>query len=160
MSRTALDIWRRLASKPGGKWLFSRLVCFKAPYFATIRPRFERLEPGRCVVRIRKRRAVLNHIGSVHAIAMCNMAELSGGTMTDVTVLPAHRWIPKEMTVHYLRKATTDLVAVATPDPAEDWSSPGERTVNVVVSDRHQEPVFKASIVMWVSLRKGSTANS
>lgn len=155
MSRTALEIWRALSAKPGGKWLFSRLVCFKAPYFATVRPRFEELQPGRCVVRIRKRRSVLNHIGTVHAIAMCNMAELAAGTMTDVTVPSTHRWIPKSMTVNYLRKASTDLVAVATPDAAMDLSAAGEYKVNVVVHDEQAQPVFNAQITMWVSPRKG-----
>lgn len=46
---------------------------------------------------------------------MCNMAELAGGTMTEVTVPSTHRWIPKGMTVEYLKKAETDLIAVATP---------------------------------------------
>lgn len=149
-----LDIWRRLASRPGGKWAFSRLVCLKAPYFGSIRPAFEELRPEYCRVAIRKRRAVLNHIGTVHAIAMCNMAELAGGTMTEVTIPPTHRWIPKGMTVEYLKKATTGLVAVATPESRPDWSAPCEYRVNVVVRDRRDEPVFRALITMWVSPRK------
>jgi acyl-coenzyme A thioesterase PaaI-like protein len=149
-----LAIWERLASRPGGKWAFSRLVCLKAPYFGSIRPRFEDLRPEYCRLRIRKRRAVLNHIGTVHAIAMCNMAELAGGTMTEVTIPATHRWIPKGMTVEYLKKATTDLVAVATPESQPDWSVPGEYKVSVVVRDRRDEPVFRAVITMWVSPRK------
>ncbi len=149
-----LGIWERLASKPGGKWAFSRLVCLKAPYFGSIRPRFEELRPAYCRLRIRKRRAVLNHIGTVHAIAMCNMAELAGGTMTEVTIPATHRWIPKGMTVEYLGKATTDLVAVATPESTPDWSAPGDYKVNVTVRDRGNEPVFRAAITMWVTPRK------
>lgn len=149
-----LAIWERLASRPGGKWAFSRLVCLKAPYFGSIRPRFEDLRPEYCRLMIRKRRAVLNHIGTVHAIAMCNMAELAGGTMTEVTIPATHRWIPKGMTVEYLKKATTDLVAVATPESQPDWSVPGEYKVSVVVRDRRDEPVFRAVITMWVSPRK------
>lgn len=149
-----LELWRGFASRPGGKWAFSRLVCLKAPYFGSIRPQFAELRPEFCEVRIRKRRSVLNHIGTVHAIAMCNMAELAAGTMTEVTVPSTHRWIPKGMTVKYLKPATTDLVAVATPDTAEDWSVPGEYKVKVVVRDRQAEPVFEATIVMWVSPRK------
>lgn len=149
-----LAIWERLASRPGGKWAFSRLLCLKAPYFGSIRPRFEDLRPEYCRLRIRKRRAVLNHIGTVHAIAMCNMAELAGGTMTEVTIPATHRWIPKGMTVEYLKKATTDLVAVATPESQPDWSVPGEYKVSVVVRDRRDEPVFRAVITMWVSPRK------
>lgn len=149
-----LAIWRRCASVPGGKWVFARLVCLKAPYFDTIRPRFQELRPECCRIAIRKRRAVLNHIGTVHAIAMCNMAELAGGTMTEVTIPVTHRWIPKGMTVEYLKKATTGLVAVATPAAPADWSTPGEYLVNVTVTDLGGEAVLRATITMWVTPRK------
>lgn len=158
MNRSTLDLWNFFASKPGGKWMFSRLLCRKAPYFGSIRPRFEHLRPGYCEVRIEKRRAVLNHLGSVHAIAMCNMAELAGGTMTEVTVPATHRWIPKSMTVQYLKIARTNLVAVAAPHSALDMSGPGEFLVDVVVKDEQAEPVFSANITMWVAPRKDRSA--
>jgi acyl-coenzyme A thioesterase PaaI-like protein len=60
--------------------VFSRLVCWKASYFSRVRPAFVELRPGYCEVRAKKRRRVLNHIGTVDAIAMCNMAELTGGS--------------------------------------------------------------------------------
>ncbi len=101
-----------------------------------------------------KRRSVQNHLGTVHAIAMCNMAELAGGTMTEVTVPATHRWIPKSMTVEYLKKATTNLVAIATPDALADWPVAGEYRVNVVVQDTNDEPVFRATISMWVTPKK------
>ena len=96
---SVLASYRRLSSKPGGRWLFSKLVCFKAPYFASIAPRIELLEPGRCVGSLRHRRKVNNHIGTVHAIALCNLAELTGGLMVDASVPPSMRWIPKGMSV-------------------------------------------------------------
>ena len=149
-----LQLWQRMVPAPGGMWAFSRLVCFKAPYFASIRPQFEVIQPDLCQVRIAKRRAVLNHLGTVHAIAMCNMAELAGGTMTEVTVPTTHRWIPKGMTVEYLKKATTDLVAVATPVGETDPSQAGEYLVNVDVRDTRNDLVFRAQITMWVSPKK------
>ena len=158
MSRSTLDLWRWFSAKPGGKWAFSRLLCLKAPYFGSIRPRFVELRPGHCEVRMRKRRAVLNHIGSVHAVAMCNMAELAGGTMTEVSIPATHRWIPKGMAVQYLKLARTDLVAVATPRAQMDWSVPGEFQVDIVVRDRQDETVFEALITMWVAPRKASRA--
>ena len=108
---------------------------------------------------MRKRRVVLNHIGSVHAIAMCNMAELAGGTMTEVTIPTTHRWIPKGMSVEYIKVARTDLVAVATPHAAIGWSVPGEFKVDVVVRDQQGEVVFKALITMWVAPRKSQAAS-
>jgi acyl-coenzyme A thioesterase PaaI-like protein len=146
--------WRRVSRWPGGRWLYSRLVCWKAPYFASIRPRFEELRPGRCLVRMRKRRAVLNHIGTVHAIAMCNLAELAAGTMTDATLPPTHRWIPKGMTVEYLRKAETDLRAVAALEPIPAFGDAAELVVPVDVTDAAGAVVFRAEIRMWVSPKK------
>lgn len=149
-----LSLWRRFSSLPGGKWLFSRLVCLKAPYFASVRPRFETLEPARAEVRIAKRRAVLNHIGTVHAIAMCNMAELAAGTMTDATIPATHRWIPKGMTVQYLRKAETSLRAVARIDPLPEFGAAAELPVTVDVIDTRGEVVLRAVITMWVSPKR------
>ena len=146
-----LAIWNRFKTKPLGKQLFSRVVCRKAPYFGSIKPLFVELQPDLAVVKIRKRRAVLNHIGTVHAIAMCNMAELAAGTMTDVAVPKTHRWIPKGMTVEYLHKATTDLTAVARPIGDMPLDAAGEYPVEVLVTDTSETPVFRATISMWIS---------
>lgn len=150
-AKGTLGLWQSFASLPGGKWLFSRIICLKAPFFSSIRPRFVELRPEYCEIRIRDRRAVHNHIGTVHAIAMCNMAELSGGMMTEVTIPSTHRWIPKGMTVEYLKKATTDLRAMARPLGAPDWSQPAELPVEVMVQDTAGQDVFRAVISMWVT---------
>ena len=149
-----LSLWNRLSGLPGGKWLFGRLVCWKAPYFSSIRPRFVELRPGFCEVRIRKRRAVQNHIGTVHAIAMCNMAEVAAGIMTDVTIPPTHRWIPKGMTVEYLKKAETHLHAVTELQPLPPFGAAADLPVTVNVLDTAGQTVFRAVITMWVSPKK------
>lgn len=146
-----LEIWNRFAPLPGGKWAFSRLLCLRAPYFSSIRPLFAELRPERCEVRMRKRRAVLNHLGTVHAIAMCNLAELAAGTMTDVTIPPTHRWIPKGMSVQYLKKATTSVVAIAVPGGVADWSAAADYPVKVLVQDGQGQVVLAALITMRVS---------
>ena len=150
---TALALWRRLERAPLGKALFSRIICWKAPYFGSIRPRFEEFRPGYARISMRKRRAVTNHIGTVHAIAMCNLAELAAGTMTEVTIPPSMRWLPKGMSVEYLRKAETGVEAHATVgDIAE---GPGRDVpVTVEVRDRGGETVCRAVITMWVSPRR------
>ncbi|TAM09453.1 MAG: DUF4442 domain-containing protein [Nevskiaceae bacterium] len=144
-----LRAFRRLKPLPGGTWLFSRAVCRVAPYFSSIAPQVEALEPGMARVTMRKRRAVQNHIKTVHAIAMCNMAELAGGLMTDVSIPKGARWIPVGMTVEYLKKAKTDLTAVA-DGSGIDWSAVGNIQVPVVVTDTSGTPVFQARITMNV----------
>jgi len=149
---SVLASYRRLASKPGGRWLFSKLVCFKAPYFASIAPRIEVLEPGRGVATFAHRRRVTNHIGTVHAIALCNLAEFVGGLACDVSIPASMRWIPKGMTVAYLKKAVGTMRATATPAFAPRESAEGyELPFEVVVENPQGEAVFKATIAMWVS---------
>lgn len=149
---SVLASYRRLSSKPGGRWLFSKLVCFKAPYFASIAPRIEVLEPGRGVATIAHRRRVTNHIGTVHAIALCNLAEFVGGLTCDVSIPASMRWIPKGMTVAYLKKAVGTMRATATPAfPPRESAEGYELPFEVVVENPQGDAVFKATIAMWVS---------
>jgi len=149
-----LSAWQHLSKWLGGKWIFSKLVCLKAPYFSTIHPRFEALRPGYCEVHIKKRRGVLNHIGTVHAIAMCNMAELAGGIMTDVSIPATHRWIPKGMTVEYLGKAKTNLRAIAELSPIPSFDGSSDLPVTVKILDANDKTIFRAVITMLVSQKK------
>lgn len=149
-----LATYRRITRWPAGHWLFSCAVCLKAPYFGTIAPRFIVLEPGRCEVQMRDRRRVHNHLGTVHAIALCNLAELAAGVMTDATLPPAMRWIPKGMRVEYLKKAVGTMHAVAKPERPLEASEAGyDAPVEVEIHDDKGDVVFRAHIAMWVSPR-------
>lgn len=150
---TAQKLWKTLGKNSAGRWLFSNIICFKAPYFSTISPRILALEPGNCVAIIKHKRRVTNHLGTVHAIAMCNLAELVGGLMTDVSVPADMRWIPKGMTVNYLQKAKGTLTATVNAK-ATDLRSATEGypyQVNVEVKNPQDELVFTAAIEMWIS---------
>ena len=152
MSAPLLNLYRRMQRWPAGRWLFSRAVCFKAPYFASIAPRITLLEPGRCEGRIAHRRKVTNHIGTVHAIALCNLAELTAGLMVDASLPKGMRWIPKGMEVQYLAKATGTQHAVATPEQPIVAAEAGYALpVKVQVRDDAGTAVFEARIAMWVS---------
>jgi acyl-coenzyme A thioesterase PaaI-like protein len=154
MSRSTFQIWSRLKHHAVGRWLFSRAVCFKAPYFATIHPLIDRLEPGYCELRFSKRRSVTNHIGTIHAIAMCNAAELAAGLATEVTTPPGFRWIPKGMTVSYLKPARTNVTARARCALIDDLTDVSTLQVSVDIYDLSDVPVFHAVIEMYISRRK------
>ena len=156
MASAALRLFHRLGGSAPGRWLYSRLICLRAPYFGSIAPRIEKLEPGFCVVRMRDRRAVRNHIGTVHAIALCNMAELAAGLATDATLPDSMRWIPKGMSVRYLRKAVGVMTATArVSSPAADADGV-ELHAMVEVRDVAGEVVFDADVTMWITLRKAA----
>jgi len=96
---------------------------------------------------MKKRRVVTNHLKTVHAVAMCNMAELAGGLMTEVSLPQGKRWIPSGMTVKYLKKAKSNLIAIADGNEL-DWDREGEVIVPVGITDDNNELVFSAEIKM------------
>lgn len=126
---------------------FSKMVCQMAPYFSTIEPQLIDLRPGRAEAKVPFRKEITNHLGTVHAIALCNAAELVAGTMTDASIPAGHRWIPKGMTVQYLAKAKTGVRAVADGSQVP-WTEPGDHEVPVDIFDEQGTKVFHASITM------------
>ncbi len=154
-SSPLLRTYQRFMKWPLGSWLFSRAVCFKAPYFASISPTITRLENNRCEAVIAHRRKVQNHIGTVHAIALCNLAELCAGVMIDASIPKAMRWIPKGMSVRYLKKAAGKMHAIATPTITIDVRDSGyDLPILVEVRDPKGELVFDAMITMWLTPKK------
>ncbi|WP_348761202.1 hotdog fold domain-containing protein [uncultured Salinisphaera sp.] len=149
-----LTLWKRAERLPGGRQIFSRAVAWRAPYFATIRPRFEIVSRDRCVVHMAKRRAVQNHIGTVHAIAMCNLAEAAAGVLAEVSVPSTHRWIPKGMQVRYVAKASTDIRATAVAQsPAPVFHDEMDYPIVVDLEDSAGQTVVSVVISMWVTAR-------
>jgi acyl-coenzyme A thioesterase PaaI-like protein len=144
--------WQRASRTALGRWLFAKIVCRKAPYFATIKPRVLELAPGIARFAIKKRRAVENHIGSVHAIAMANLCELAAGLATEVSIPASRRWIPRGMTIEYLKRADSDVTAVARL-ATKEWNGPANIGVPVSVTDQHGQEVVRAVITMYVSPR-------
>lgn len=145
-------LYRRAAARPLGKRVFSLFFAQKAPYFWTIRPQVREVRPHHAELTIRKRRAVQNHIGTVHAIAVCNGLEAAMGLLAEATTPPGRRWIPKGMQVSYLAKSTTDLLCVADTDP-EDWAGVGDVPVRVRAVRTDGTVVVEGVITIYVSDR-------
>lgn len=125
------------------------MVCQQAPYFSTIKPTLTDLKPGYAEAKVPFRKEITNHLGTVHAIAMCNAAELVAGLMTDASIPSNGKWIPQAMTVNYLAKAKTDLRAIA---DGIGWETAGEKVVPVSMIDENGQTVFTAQITMNVKL--------
>ena len=147
-----LKLYQSLTHLPLGKVIFSKMVCFLTPYFSSIKPSIKELKMNRCVVFMKKRRSVTNHLKTVRAVAMCNMAELAGGLMTEVSLPQDKRWIPSGMTVKYLKKAT-NLTAIADGNEL-DWNREGKVEVPVRITDDNNELVFSAEIKMNIKTMK------
>jgi len=154
-----LTMWNKTSALPQGKRVFSLLFSQKAPYFATIHPRFTDIRPNRAELVIPKRRRVHNHLGTVHAIALCNGLEAAMGALAEATIPADKRWIPKGMEVAYTAKATSDITCVAETD-AEQWTSGalpdsgGDVPVRVRGIREDGEVVIEGVIRLWVTPRR------
>ena len=149
---TTFALWQRLAGRPMGKRLFSLAMSVRVPYFRTIVPSVVEMRPGFGEVRAPKWWGVHNHIGTFHAIAACNLAEVAMGLLAEATVPATHRWIPRGMTVDYLAKANTSLRAIAQVAPLPSFGdAPVDLPVPVLVYDDAGTVVVQAVITIKVS---------
>lgn len=147
------SLWDRLAPLPGGKRLFSRLVGQAAPYTGTIDAQVVALRVGAAEVVLRDRRAVRNHLRSVHAVALVNLAELTGNLAMAYSLPDDARFIVAGLSIEYLKKARGTITGTTDcPVPA----SSEERTYEVPVSMRDSSgtEVARATLKTLVGPKK------
>ncbi|HVX87882.1 MAG TPA: DUF4442 domain-containing protein [Gemmatimonadales bacterium] len=138
-----LSLWRRLAPLPGGRRLFGWLLARGIPYSGSIGARVRLLEPGHCILLLRDRRAVRNHLRSIHAVAITNAGELASG-LAMTTALPAGtRAIVTRLSTDYLKKARGTIVVECRVTDVPHPKVPMDLKVEAVLTDGAGEVVAK-----------------
>lgn len=138
-----LSLWRRLAPLPGGRRLFGWLLARGIPYSGSIGARVRLLEPGHCILLLRDRRAVRNHLRSIHAVAITNAGELASG-LAMTTALPAGtRAIVTKLSTDYLKKARGTIVVECRVTDVPHPKVPMDVKVEAVLTDGAGEVVAK-----------------
>lgn len=137
------DAWDRTRGMPGGDRVFSLLLGRMVPYTGTISPRVEALSDGYARVSMRDRRRLRNHLRSVHAIAVMNLAEVAGGLALNYGLPPEARAILTGLSIEYLKKARGRLIAEATIDLPKT-SERREYEFETIVRDAEGDEVARA----------------
>jgi acyl-coenzyme A thioesterase PaaI-like protein len=146
-----LDLWRRLVHLPGGRWLFGRLLALGIPYSGTIGARVRLLEPGHCLLLLRERRGIRNHLRSIHAVAITNAGELASGLAMTTALPPGTRAIVTRLTTEYLKKARgTIVVECRVADPPRP-SVPMEVLVEAKLTDKAGDLVARVQATWLVA---------
>ena len=109
--------------------------------------------------RQKNRRKAQNHIGSVHAAAMALLAESCSGFIVGINLPGDKLPLIKRMDLNYVRRATGDMMAVASLTDEQitlmQNTDKGEVNVKVKVTDATGiEPLECVMIWAWVPKRK------
>ena len=143
--RAIRDSWNRLSRLPGGRWLFARLLARTVPYTGTIRPQFLEIRPGFARVAMRDRRSVRNHLQSIHAIALANLAEVASGVAMVVALPDDVRGIPIRLSIDFVKKARGELIAECRCDVPKIYT-PIELDLFPEIRDADGDVVARASV--------------
>jgi acyl-coenzyme A thioesterase PaaI-like protein len=142
-------MWQRHSRLPGGKGVFSTLLGWVVPYSSSIGATVVELRPGFARIEMRDRRRVRNHLKSIHAIALVNLAELSTGLALNVGLPADARGILKSVRIDYLKKARGKITAECTCEvPAT--SEEAEFEVVAKLTDTAGDVVARATAVWLV----------
>lgn len=153
------DAWNLLGGLPGGKILFSRLVGRLAPYSDTIRARVTVLRPGFCQIEIDDQPSVRNHLASIHAVALVNLAELAGNIALAYALPNDARFIVAGLSIEYLKKARGTITATSEcPMPSSNQRL--EYEVPVIMTDSAGEVVARATLRSLVGPKRAPTSGA
>ena len=148
-----LNFWHKAQSWPGGRWIFSKQIGRMVPYSGSIHPFVEVLEPGHAIISLQDRRKIRNHLGSIHAIALCNLGELCSG-MALLTGLPeSARGIVTNIEIEYSKKARGTLIAKSIVDLPKEIIEETSWEVQCQILDRKEEEVAKVKVTWQLGPR-------
>ncbi|MFV8752261.1 hotdog fold domain-containing protein [Nannocystaceae bacterium ST9] len=150
-------MYDRMSALPGGRRMFSWMLGRRVPYAGSIRPQILEVEAGRARVRMPDRRAIRNHLGSVHASALGNLGELAANLAISASQPDEGRWIVERMAIEYLHKARGPIVAQGRA-PTIDWTIEGEVLGEFELADEQGRTVARGQVGWKVGPRPAKRA--
>lgn len=129
------------------------------PYVGTTGVCYETVEPNKVVVSLNNNKAVQNHIGSIHAVAVTLLAETATGFILGLN-LPSDRiLLIKSYSVNFYRPLTKGQVAaiatLSNEQRLDILNTPkGEMVIPCVIddreSDRERDPIVVEMTWAWI----------
>lgn len=148
-----LALWRFFNAIPGGRFFFDRMLDRSVPYGGSIDQKVQVLRPGVARVVMGDHKAVRNHLSTVHAAAVMNLAETAAGLALTSLLPNSSETAVASASIEYRKKARGPLSAECTLEGCgEGFDSRADtQTTEVLVRDRRNHIVAEARIVWSVS---------
>ncbi len=105
------SMWDKLSTLPGGKFAFSKMVGRIAPYTSTIHASVHELGDGHATISMNDRKHLRNHLKSIHAMALANLAEITTGLAVVYTLPKDSRGILIGLEVEFVKKGRGKITA-------------------------------------------------
>jgi len=151
-----LKTWSVLNKIPFGvgKRLFSRMLGGRIPYTGTIQANVEVLKTGYCQISMRDRRGIRNHLNSIHAVALMNLAEFCSGLGFVASAPNTARTILVEFQFEFLKKARGKITAQTQFTPLEQVVEDQDITLEVFLYNSNKECVAQGKAKWRVGPKK------
>ncbi len=134
---------------------FGKMVKFTGTTGITI----EELTTSRATISLKNKKAVQNHIGSVHAVASILIAESATGYLVGMNIPDSSVPVIKTIKADYVKRAKGDMKAVAklSSSQIKDMQTleKGETIVPVTVTDGDgKEPILMEMTWAWTPKKR------
>ena len=137
--------WDRLGGTKAGRHIFSKAIGRAAPYTGSIGAQVEELKIGYARVTLKDRPKVRNHLDCLHAIALANLAELTGNIAVAYSMPSDARFIVAGIDMNYLKKARGTIIGECT-SPVPESAARQEYLVRVTMRDQGGDTVAEATM--------------
>ena len=150
------NLFDHLKQFPLGKYVFSGIVAFYAPYTSSISPYVEHLDQVSCHASMEDRPWLRNPFQSIHAVALSNLGEFASG-MVMVTALQyatSVRGIVTKIDTEYYKKARGTITARGVAVDLSDVTDQCDRQAIATLFDKSNNIVAKCTVTWKLSLRE------
>lgn len=148
-----LHRWESFQKLPFGRRLFDLAIKLYIPYTGSMSAHVQELKPAYARVCLHDRRKVRNHLNSVHAIALANLVEYTGNLALVCGMPDDARFIPKNISINYIKKARGTLTGECFA-PKVETNEKREYTVDVTIKDAQGDVVVEGKLLTVVGPKK------
>lgn len=150
LSTWITESWNRAAHDPERRAQFIQRIGELAPYSGTIPVEVLELAPGEARLRMKDDHSVRNHLQSIHAIALTNLAELTTGLGMLFGAPHSLRMIITGLEIEFVKKAR-GAISSHSHCPSPDPHRSAEYECRVELTDGSREVVARAKVRWLVS---------